>query len=705
MSYAMSKENIRDYDRKKGIIVRDQMLVSIGEGDNYGDVFGVKVFDGLEEPDLSGITCVGYFIRPTGDTVVIEGNINANNVAYVTLPSACYVYEGQFALVLKLATAEITVTVRVVDGVVSRTSTDTYVDPGTVVPSVAELLALINECEEATAAAEEATEMFPYLVNDVNALTPTEGANTTNYGIHRWVENGEIRLSGQAEASRRIMMWNGYNATYTTTNERFRRVLTAGTYKFNVSYVGNVTKSIVRVTYTKFANEFTVHDGDVVTLTSDAMLALYIVNGENYGTDENYTAVNVSAILMTAKDEIARRESNPYAVHYIKKSGELSPDGYPHQAFPDLVYSDGDIYIISRQAPSHYVTTSDPDEYGGTCIDKVTADGRLSHVRFIQSSDEPYASAGVQYQLGAGCAIPTPDGGGVIMTGWTSDNGSNHSNYMALLSRTLQTTSAVLGDPFMFTFGNQTLQVLPDGKPLFTPTGHLLQAAYRSGNLFICRSNQVYGSVPFAELTFSVTRISASGSGKELTEASIGYCNDGNGGKRLFLLARNDKTRQTSETKTSNASACVLMECSNTEGDGTWDVVHNYDPPNFDYETDTYPYDYILHEPRLLQYNKESNILWFTASDYRAADTRNAVIGFIDLTSEDYPMYTGRIATGLNYGGYNGMMRYSGEEFDIAYYKEGTVTAGATPEEAVQSALMYKRISARQIVPKVNNYI
>ena len=307
MSYAMSKENIRNYDRKKGIIVREPMLVSIGEGDNFGDVFGVKVFDGLEEPDLSGITCVGYFIRPTGDTVVIEGNINANNVAYVTLPSACYVYEGQFALVLKLATAEITVTVRVVDGVVSRTSTDTYVDPGTVVPSVAELLALISECEEATAAAEEATGMFPYLVNDVNALTPTEGANTTNNGIHRWVENGEIRLSGTATASRRYMMWNGYNATYTTTNERFRRVLPAGTYKINVSYVGNVTKSIVRCTYTKFADEFTVHDGDVVTLTSDAMLALYIVNGENYGTDENYTAVNVSAILMTAKDEIARR--------------------------------------------------------------------------------------------------------------------------------------------------------------------------------------------------------------------------------------------------------------------------------------------------------------------------------------------------------------------------------------------------------------
>jgi hypothetical protein len=121
---------------------------------------------------------------------------------------------------------------RIVDGVVRRTTTDTPVDPGSVVPSIAELLALIDDCEEATEAAQDAADSYAYLANYVSSMTPTDGADITNYGIHRWVADGEIRLSGQLSDSnyRRLMMWNGYNATYLTTSEQFRRILPAGTY-------------------------------------------------------------------------------------------------------------------------------------------------------------------------------------------------------------------------------------------------------------------------------------------------------------------------------------------------------------------------------------------------------------------------------------------------------------------------------------------
>jgi hypothetical protein len=94
-----------------------------------------------------------------------------------------------------------------------------------------------------------------------------------------------------------------------------------------------------------------------------AMIALLIAPGENYGTDESYTAVRVSAVRATAKDDIAREQSCPFGTHYFKKPGEVSPDGFEHQAFPDLVYVDGTAYVISREAHSHYVQTSDPDEY------------------------------------------------------------------------------------------------------------------------------------------------------------------------------------------------------------------------------------------------------------------------------------------------------------------------------------------------------
>lgn len=706
---AIYRENFRRVELASGI-VRDGGPVVIGEGDVLADRFGIDVYRGAGNfpIDLTGVSCQGYFIRQNGDTVVITGTVNGNR-AYVDLPQACYAYEGQFSLAIKLVGGGTTGTMRIVDGVVRRTTTDTPVDPGSVVPSLAELLALIDDCEEATEAAQDAADSYAYLANDVSSMTPTDGADITNYGIHRWVADGEIRLSGQLSDSnyRRLMMWNGYNATYLTTREQFRRILPAGTYKFSITYLGNVVKTSIKATYTTFANEFTINNGDVVTLASDAMIALLIAPGENYGTDESYTAVRVSAIRATAKDDIAREQSCPFGTHYFKKPGEVSPDGYEHQAFPDLVYVDGTAYIISREAHSHYVQTSDPDEYGGMSIDKVTPDGRMSHVRFIQSTEEPYASAGVQYQMGTGCAQVTPDGNAVIMTGWTSDIGSNHSNYIAQMSKSLQTTVAVIGNPFKYSFSGTERELEPDGKPVFTPDGHILVTAYRGGNLFVCRSDQAYGSVPFSSLTFSVTRISAASETMKLTEASLGYCNDGNGGRELYLLARNDATRKNSLGVDVDISASVLMKCANAEGTGAWSVVKNYAPATYDWQTDQYPFDNILHEPRLLAYCKEAGLLWFCASNYRSSSSRNAVLGFIDLEDPNYTMYHGIIAAGreLNYGGYCGFQRYSGEEFDVAYYREGPVTAGATEQEALQSALMWKRVSGRMLVPKVNTKI
>lgn len=709
---ALYSNDIAPVDLDKNKIYRSPELITIGEGDELADRFGVEVLRGGIQENLSGVSCYGYFIRPSGDTVTLTGTVNGNR-AYVDLEAACYVYNGPFSLAIKLVGSGVTGTLRIVDGIVRRTTTDTIVDPGSVVPDLATLLAQIAACEQATEDAQDAAANYQYLANDVNALTPTDGADTTNYGIHRWVEDGEIRLSGTATESRRVMLWNGYNATYTTANDRVRRILRAGRYKFNVSYVGDVVKTSVKATYSTFANEFTINDGDVVTLTEDAMIALYIVNGENYGVDDDhYTAVTVTAVLLTARDEIAREQYNPYTTHYIKRPGELSPDGFAHQAFPDLLYSDGNTYIISRQAPSHYVTTSDPDEYGGMSIDKVTPDGKLSHVRFIQSSEEPYASAGVQYQMGTGCASPTPDGGAVIMSGWTSDNASHHSNYLAIMSRTLQTTAAVLGNPFTHVFNENDgpLTILPEGKPLFTPDGYIILSAYRENHLFMVRSNQVYGSVPFASLTFTETELDTTALARAAgaidpddpdavfycNEGMLGYCNDGNGGKRLYMLARNNTPRPDHPTIRNTPAA--LFYNDNVEGTGSWHLLKAY-------VLDEDGYDTILHNPRLLPYNRESNILWFTAANYRSASLRNAVLGFIDLANEDHSMYIGKVATGLNYGGYSGFMRFSGEEFDVAYYREGTVTEGATPEQAMQSALMYKRVSARQIVPKINTYI
>lgn len=141
------REDIVDVELTGGNIHRSFMKKTIGEGDINANRFGVRVFRNGEPVQLAG-SCVGYFIRAAGETVAISNGVISGNVAYVTLPQTCYAIEGVFSLAIKVSYGGETVTMRIIDGVVSRTSTDTAVDPGTIIPSVE---ALIQEIENVAA--------------------------------------------------------------------------------------------------------------------------------------------------------------------------------------------------------------------------------------------------------------------------------------------------------------------------------------------------------------------------------------------------------------------------------------------------------------------------------------------------------------------------------------------------------------------------
>ena len=139
----------------------------IGEADIQGDRFGVRCFRGGQEESIAGSTVVGYFIRPDGGTIVINGGVVDGNMAYVTLPQACYSVEGAFSLAIKLVGGGITGTVRIVDGAVARTTTNTVVDPGSVIPDISDLLAAIEDIEEATEAAKAITDNIARAYSDL----------------------------------------------------------------------------------------------------------------------------------------------------------------------------------------------------------------------------------------------------------------------------------------------------------------------------------------------------------------------------------------------------------------------------------------------------------------------------------------------------------------------------------------------------------
>lgn len=138
------REDIVPIELECGTIYRAWMQKSIGEGDALADRFGVRVFRNGDPVQLSG-TCTGYFIRADGATIPVATGVISGNLAYITLIDSCYAIEGIFSLAIKVdnGSGEI-VTLRIVDGVVSRTSTNISVDPGTVIPSIEDLIDTIN---------------------------------------------------------------------------------------------------------------------------------------------------------------------------------------------------------------------------------------------------------------------------------------------------------------------------------------------------------------------------------------------------------------------------------------------------------------------------------------------------------------------------------------------------------------------------------
>ena len=122
--------------------------------DNLGNLMGAVVTDGGEPVTLSG-SVTGYVMRPDGNTVVVTGTLDGSR-AYIILPEAAYAVPGMISVALRLVSGS-TKTVLAAWAVnVQRTVTGDIIDPGTVVPSLDELLAQIDAMEQGTAAANQA---------------------------------------------------------------------------------------------------------------------------------------------------------------------------------------------------------------------------------------------------------------------------------------------------------------------------------------------------------------------------------------------------------------------------------------------------------------------------------------------------------------------------------------------------------------------
>ena len=131
-----------DQDLKKPVKVQ-YINGNVFSQDNNGNLIGVNVFDNGETASITGSVSANV-VRSDGATVAVSGTLS-NNKAYVVLPQSAYAVPGVISIVIKLTIGAVITTLCAVVANVYQSSTDSVVDPGTIIPDISLLIATINE--------------------------------------------------------------------------------------------------------------------------------------------------------------------------------------------------------------------------------------------------------------------------------------------------------------------------------------------------------------------------------------------------------------------------------------------------------------------------------------------------------------------------------------------------------------------------------
>ena len=127
-------------------------------GDDEAHSFIVKALRKGKPVSLNGATVRGFFIRPDNVTITLEGSVNADGEAVVTLSDSCYNKQGRFQLVIRATINGVASTLFCGLGGMLIASTDTFIDDGNVIATLDDLLNQIDAMQEATARANEAAD-------------------------------------------------------------------------------------------------------------------------------------------------------------------------------------------------------------------------------------------------------------------------------------------------------------------------------------------------------------------------------------------------------------------------------------------------------------------------------------------------------------------------------------------------------------------
>lgn len=142
-------------------------------GDKLAHVLRVRVKAGGEPVDLTGWTVTASVVRQDQATVMMAGRV-VGDAAEVTLEAPCYSQSGGFTLSVAIGREQQIITIFCGRGDVTRTRTDSLVDPGHTIPSVDEIIAqyglmktAVQNTDAAAKRADDAASGAQKIANDV----------------------------------------------------------------------------------------------------------------------------------------------------------------------------------------------------------------------------------------------------------------------------------------------------------------------------------------------------------------------------------------------------------------------------------------------------------------------------------------------------------------------------------------------------------
>lgn len=299
---AIYKQNIVDIDLGKGQIHRAFLNQSIGMMDQQADHFGIRVFRDKEPVNLTGVSVQGVFMPPEGEPIAITGSTYTSvsgNTAEVILPQACYNYDGQFTLSIKLvdATNAVTGTMRIVDGMVDNTHASGTVAPTDAVPTYQEVLAVYAQMLEDVTDYESVVATQDAKIDDVkSALNFDEYMiNAGQYTIKATdLESGQWSYSTKATNAARartkylIPVRAGMVITYSnTTFDTYFNVLETPTSQSYITNIGWKT------------------DGNgIIPITVDGYLTFIIRKHSDTSATVNPSDYNSTVVIETAMKQV-----------------------------------------------------------------------------------------------------------------------------------------------------------------------------------------------------------------------------------------------------------------------------------------------------------------------------------------------------------------------------------------------------------------